>query len=302
MKRERESFPIRLLCRCLKVSISGYYLWASGKSYLKTTRDEQLAARVKQIYWYNRRRYGSRRVTAELKAEGLMVGRCKVRRIMNEHGLRAIRPGRFVPRTTLSDNRRASPNLLKEAFIRHPKLALVGDITYLPLVGGKFCYLASWQDKVSKRIVGWKVSMRMTDDLVADALDKALTRGLVKTGAIIHSDRGSQYSSRSFRKLLADHCLRQSMAGRGNCYDNAQAESLWARLKLELLEDGTFPDIETARNETFSYIEGYYNRTRRHSALGYLSPDEFERKLENQKNENVRKSNRKSVRVASSFT
>lgn len=267
----------------LKVSVSGYYLWASGKSYLKTERDECVAERVKQIYWYNRRRYGSRRIAAELKAEGFAVGRCKVRSLMNEHNLRAIQPRRFVPRTTLSDNRRASPNLLKEASTRQPRLALVGDITYLPLVGGKFCYLASWQDKVSKRIVGWKVSMRMTEDLVANALDKALTRGLVKTGAIIHSDRGSQYSSRSFRKLLADNRLRQSMSGKGNCYDNAQAESLWARLKIELLEGGSFESLDQARSETFSYIEGYYNRTRRHSSIGYLSPDEFESQFENKK-------------------
>jgi putative transposase len=277
------SFPIRLLCRCLKVSQSGYYLFSSGKSYLKTEKDEELAERVKRVYWYNRRRYGSRRITAELRADGLRVGRHKVRRIMNDQGLAAIQPRRFVPRTTLSDNRRASENLLATQTPSEPRSVLVGDITYLPLLGGKFCYLASWQDKVSKRVVGWKVSDRMTDDLVSEALDKALARGLVKTGAIIHSDRGSQYSSRSFRKLLSENGLRQSMAGKGNCYDNAQAESLWARLKIELLEDGAFPDLETARSETFSYIEGYYNRVRRHSAIGYLSPEEFERKLENQK-------------------
>lgn len=259
---------------------------------MKTELDEILADRVKQIYWYNRRRYGSRRIAAELKAEGVKVGRGRVRSIMNEHGLKAIQPRRFVPRTTLADNRRASPNLLKEAITASPKLALVGDITYLPLTGGKFCYLASWQDRVSKKVVGWKLSDRMTDDLVIDALDKALVRGSVRSEAIIHSDRGSQYTSGRFRKLLRDNRLRQSMSGRGNCYDNAQAESLWARLKIELLEGGTFPDLETARSETFSYIEGYYNRVRRHSSLGYLSPDEFERKLENQ-NAKIRKSKRK---------
>lgn len=267
----------------MRVSVSGYYAWVSGGSYLKTEKDEEAAALVKRVYWLHRRRYGSRRISAELKAEGFDVGRHKVRSIMNDYSLRAIQPRRFVPRTTLADNRRASPNLLKEAATRGPKLALVGDITYVPLVGGKFCYLASWQDRVSKRIVGWKLSDRMTDDLVIDALDKALVRGSVQTGAIIHSDRGSQYGSGRFRKLLTEKRLRQSMSGRGNCYDNAQAESLWARLKIELLEGGAFPDLETARSETFSYIEGYYNRVRRHSSLGYLSPDEFERKLENQK-------------------
>ena len=185
-----------------------------------------------------------------------------------------------------------------------PKTVLVGDITYLPLNNGKWCYLASWQDKVSKRVAGWKVADRMTDDLVIEALDKALTRGLVAKDAIIHSDRGSQYSSINFRKLLKQHGLRQSMSGRGNCYDNAQAESFWARFKTELVEDGAFRSVEEARSETFSYIEGYYNPIRRHSSLGYLSPVEFERKLENVKNETACKSNSKgvSVRVVSSFT
>ena len=185
-----------------------------------------------------------------------------------------------------------------------PKTVLVGDITYLPLNNGKWCYLASWQDKVSKRVAGWKVADRMTDDLVIEALDKALTRGLVAKDAIIHSDRGSQYSSINFRKLLKQHGLRQSMSGRGNCYDNAQAESFWARFKTELVEDGAFRSVEEARSETFSYIEGYYNPIRRHSSLGYLIPVEFERKLENAKNETACKSNRKgvSVRVVSSFT
>lgn len=269
---------------------------------MKTEQEEVLSDRVKQVYWHNRRRYGSRRIAAELKAAGLPVGRAKVRSIMREHNLTAIQPRRFVPRTTLADNRRASPNLLKDVVARSPKAALVGDITYLPLAGGKFCYLASWQDRVSKKVVGWKLSERMTDDLVIDALDKALIKGSVQSGAIIHSDRGSQYSSRRFRKLLRDRRLRQSMSGKGNCYDNAQAESLWGRLKIELLEGGTFPDLETARSEIFSYIEGYYNRVRRHSSLGYQSPDEFERQLEKQKNEKVRKSKRKSARIESRLT
>ena len=286
----------------MKVSQSGYYLYACGKSYLKSERDVAFAERVKDIYWIHKRRYGSRRISAELNAAGIKAGRYRVRRAMREQGLRAIQPRSFVPRTTVSDNRRSCPNLLIEAKPTQPRAVLVGDITYLPLINGKWCYLASWQDRVSRRVAGWKVSDRMTDDLVIDALDKALMRGLVATDAIIHSDRGSQYSSGSFRKLLTKHGLRQSMSGRGNCYDNAQAESFWARLKTELLENGAFRNVEEARSETFSYIEGYYNRVRRHSSLGYLSPDEFERKIENSKNEKAGKSNRKgsSVRVVSS--
>ena len=130
---------------------------------------------------------------------------------MREQGLRAIQPRSFVPLTTVSDNRRASPHLLKEMDADKPKAVLVGDITYLPLRDGKWCYLASWQDKVSKRVEGWKVADRMTDELVIEALDKALKRGMVAKDAIIHSDRGSQYSSINFRKLVKQHGLRQSM-------------------------------------------------------------------------------------------
>jgi len=121
----------------------------------------------------------------------------------------------------------------------------------------------------------------MTDDLVIEALDKALMRGLVAKDAIIHSDRGSQYSSTGFRKLLKMHGLRQSMSGKGNCYDNAQAESFWARFKTELLDGGLFESVDQARTETFSYIDGYYNRVRKHSSLGYKSPEQFERQFEN---------------------
>ncbi len=281
----------------MKVSRSGYYGYAAGKSYLKSEEDKALTLRVKDIYWLHRRRYGSRRISAELKGQGIKVGRYRVRSLMREQGLKAIQPRSFVPRTTVSDNQRASPNLLKEASPRVPKTVLVGDITYLPLRDGKWCYLASWQDKVSKRVTGWKVSERMTDDLVIDALEKALMRGYIAKDAIIHSDRGSQYSSNDFRKLLSKNGLRQSMSGKGNCYDNAQAESFWARLKTELLEGGAFRSVEEARSETFSYIEGYYNRIRRHSTLGYISPEEFEKRFEISKNENACKSNRKGVSV-----
>ncbi len=252
---------------------------------MKDAEKLEMGGQVDEIFWDNKQRYGSRRISAELNARGIGAGRFRVRRLMKEQGLVAIQPRSFVPKTTVSDNRRASPNLLKDASRAEPKSVLVGDITYLPLLGGGWCYLASWQDLVSKRVAGWKVSARMTDDLVIDALDKALLRGSVAVGAIIHTDRGSQYSSLDFRKLLTKHGLRQSMSGRGNCYDNAQAESFWARFKTELLDGGAFRSLDEARSETFSYIEGYYNQSRRHSALGYKSPAEFELHFENQKKE-----------------
>jgi transposase InsO family protein len=159
---------------------------------------------------------------------------------------------------------------------RGPREVIVGDITYLPMQTGRWGYLASWQDKFTKRIVGWAVETRMTEALVIKAFEKAVAAGSVKAETIVHTDRGSQYASNNFRALLAANECRQSMSRRANCYDNAQAESFFSRYKTELLEGGVFEDVNQARSETFSYIEGYYNRVRRHSALGYKSPDEFE--------------------------
>lgn len=147
------------------------------------------------------------------------------------------------------------------------------------LRNGKWCYLAVWQDKITRRIIGWRLAETMTAELVISALKKAILKGLVQAGAIIHSDRGSQYAAKEFRLLLQANCFRQSMSGKGNCYDNAQAESFFSRFKAELIEGGAFEDVGQARSEVFSYIEGYYNRVRLHSSLDYKSPMEFELEL-----------------------
>ncbi len=207
---------------------------------------------------------------------------------MRRENLKAIGPRRFKPRTTDSDHdSRISPNLLKDA-ANEPTGAgevMVGDITYIRLRDGSFCYLAMFQDKFTRRIVGWAISMRMTVQIVLDAFQMARRRAHLKRGAIIHTDRGSQYAAVEFRRLLYIYGLRQSMSAKGNCYDNAQAESFFSRFKAELIEGGIFESIDEAKSEIFSYIEGYYNRIRRHSALGYKSPLEFEKELriENQR-------------------
>jgi len=210
------------------------------------------------------------------------MGRYLVRRMMREQHLQAIQPKSFVPRTTDSRHGgRISPNLLKEikGEISQKGRVIVGDITYLRLQNEKFCYLATFQDKLTRRIIGWAVMAEMTAELVVRALLMALRRGLIAQNAIIHTDRGSQYVSNIYRELLQTRELRQSMSGKGNCYDNAQAESFFARFKAELVEDGIFESVEQACSETFSYIEGYYNRIRLHSGLGYQSPIEFEKQL-----------------------
>lgn len=216
------------------------------------------------------------------------MGRFRIRRLMKEQNLQAIQPKSYVPRTTNSKHGgRISPNLLKDNKIevQQKGQAMVGDITYLALRGGKFCYLATYQDKYTRRIVGWAIREDMTAELVVSALQMGLRRGLIRKKAIIHTDRGSQYVADSYRALLGRHELRQSMSGKGNCYDNAQAESFFARFKTELVEGGVFEEVGQARSETFSYIEGYYNRIRRHSGIGYLSPLEFEKELAKKKKE-----------------
>jgi putative transposase len=265
----------------MRVSVSGYYAWHKRLTKPPCLKRKKLADLIKDCYFENRRCYGTRRIRAALQKSGIKVGRASVRRLMKEQQLRAIQPRRFKPKTTDSSGVKAAPNLLAEVKIEECAVGkiIIGDITYLPLRGGKWCYLAVWQDKVTRRIVGWSLAETMTAELVISALQKAIKKGLVKAGAVIHSDRGSQYASTSFRELLRRNCLRQSMAGKGNCYDNAQAESFFSRFKTELIEGGAFEDIEQAKSEVFSYIEGYYNRVRLHSALGYLSPMEFEVEL-----------------------
>ena len=198
---------------------------------------------------------------------------------MREQGLRAIQPRSFVPHTTDSRHGgRMSPNrLLERGPASRPNEVIVGDITYLPLIVGEWAYLATWMDLYSRLIVGWQLSQRMTDELIIDAIAKAIARRKPAVGLIVHSDRGGQYVSGEFRRLLNHHGYLQSMSRADNAYDNAFAESLFSRYKAELLEGGAFGDLAEARSETFNYIESYYNRLRRHSALGYKSPEEFER-------------------------
>ena len=271
---EATTYPAAILCRALGVSRSGYYDWKK-----RPARQDQLAPQVEEVFWQNSRRYGSRRITAELR-EQTVIGRHRVRRLMREQGLRAIQPRRFVPRTTDSRHgQRMSPNLLveREIIVDRPRQVIVGDITYLPLQNGQWAYLATWMDLFSRKILGWQTASSMTAELVIEALKKAILREHLPAGLIVHSDRGGQYVDAELRKLLKQHGFEQSMTRADETYDNAYAESLFSRYKTELLEDGAFADLEQARSETFAYIEGYYNRTRRHSGLGYLSPENFER-------------------------
>jgi putative transposase len=244
---------------------------------------------VKEVFDEHKKRYGSRRIVAELQAQGLPIGRLRVRKWMKEQSLRAIRPKSFVPKTTNSGHGKPnSPNLLLDQVgnrlfkATHPNQVWYGDITYLPLHDGSFIYLCVWADLYSRKIVGWQIEDTMEEDLVINALEKALQSRKPAIGLIVHSDRGGQYVSQRLRKLLKKWSCKQSMSRADNCYDNAMAESLFSRFKAELLEGGHFLSIEDAKTECFEYIEIYYNRIRRHSALGYESPLKFEEKYNQQ--------------------
>ena len=210
--------------------------------------------------------------------KGWVLGRHQVRTLMKAVGLQAIQPKSFVPRTTDSTHGRGYwPNLLlNQPLPKAPNLVWVSDITYLPLINGGWGYLAAWMDLFSRKVVGWQVGETMGDELVILPLRRALQLRQPAEGLIIHSDRGGQYVSTELKELARLWHIRPSMSRADDPYDNAFAESLWSRLKAELLEEGVFLSVDDARTELFDYIETYYNRVRKHSSLGYKSPDQFE--------------------------
>ena len=202
-----------------------------------------------------------------------------MRKALNKHGLKAIQPRSFVPKTT--DSRHPypiSPNLLLErALPSRPDQVWVGDITYIPLCSGDYAYLAVWMDLYSRKIIGWHLDDNMKEELIIRAFKKALMNRIVTAELIIHSDRGGQYAGNKFRKLLDARKLQQSMSRADNPYDNAFMESCFSRFKTELMQDGAFDNLQDAHTEIFEYIEMYYNTKRRHSSLNYECPNNFEK-------------------------
>lgn len=214
----------------------------------------------------------------DLQEQGFQVGRHQLRKIMRTNQLQAIQPRSFVPRTTNSNHAGPySPNLLLgRPDPTRPGEVLVGDITYLALQGGEWAYMAGWLDLFSRKVSGWTVDDNMEEALVHSALQKAIGHNQLVKGSIIHSDRGGQYVGKAFRTTLRLHQFEQSMARADEVYDNAFIESYWSRLKAELVYQRVFRSVADAREQLFEYIELYYNRRRRHSSLGYVSPLQFE--------------------------
>jgi len=275
-------FDLVKLCKVLGISRSAYYSYINGKSYVLKGEKAIVSDAVKKVFDAHKKRYGWRRIQAELADEGIEVGRHQIRSRMVEQNLIAIQPKSFVPKTTQSHpHLRRSPNLLLEQsnLPTAPNQVIVGDITYLPneeLGQDKWLYLATWLDLKSHRIVGWHVDDNMVESLVIKAMEQVITQRQPAKNFLVHTDGGGQYGSLAFRNLLESHGFRQSMTRRDNHYDNAHAESLFSRLKAELLDGDIFHGLEDAYYRTFEYIEGYYNIVRRHSSIGYLSPAKYE--------------------------
>ena len=271
------------------MSRSAYYAYQAGQSHSLNKGKEDLRQTRIERFTEHRRRYGSRRLLTELQEKGYALGRHQLRRLMQQAGLKAIQPRNFIPRTTNSRHGGPfSPHLLVDLeFPTEPGKVLVGDITYLPLANSEWGYLAAWMDLYSRKTKGWSVAEHLEEELVHSALRKAIGTKQLRAGSVIHSDRGGQYVGKAFRKTLADYRFMQSMSRPDDPYDNAFMEACWWRLKAELLEGGAFPSLEDARIELFDYIENYYNRKRRHSSLGNISPEQFEQKYYLNLNQNL---------------
>lgn len=272
-------YPVGQACRALGVSRSGFYARRKRPASRRSQRDQELKSQVRRAFLGSRRSYGSPRITMQLHREGERVGKNRVARLMREDNLRAKGKRRYRPRTTKSDPRlAAAPNLLAEIpKPGAPNQVWVSDITYLPTDEGWY-FLAVILDLFSRRVVGWAAAPTLETPLVAKALERAIGLRGRSPGLIHHSDRGCQYASRLYRAALSASGITQSMSRPGNCYDNASAESFFATLKTEALDQIPASSCRQAELMVFDYIETFYNTRRLHSSLGYLSPVEHEAK------------------------
>ncbi len=279
MSANQAKYSVRRMCDLLGVSPSGYYAWKPREASSRTLADEELRGKIGAIYERSRGTYGAPRIHAELAANGTHVSRKRVARLMREAGwVGASRRRRIV--TTVRDSKaRPAPDLVNRDFTAGGRDRLwVADITYIPTAMG-FLYLSVVVDAWSRRVVGWSMATHLRTQLVLAALDMALEQRRPQE-VIHHSDQGTQYTSIAFGQRCRQAGVRPSMGSVGDCFDNALCESFFATLECELLARRRFKTQEEARNAVFEFLEGWYNRHRRHSALGYLSPAEFERRAE----------------------
>jgi putative transposase len=273
-------WPVRLMCRVLEVSASGYYAWRSRPESARSAANRRLLVDVRRLHAEHHGRYGSPRMHAALRAEGRTASRGRVERLMRRHSIRALAGRRFKPCTT--DSRHylpVAPNLLQQEFVAAvPNCVWLADITYIA-TGEGWLYLAAVLDLATRKIVGWAMRDHMRTELSLAALMMAAQRQRPAEGLICHSDRGSQYASEAYGRQLIAMKAKPSMSRTACCYDNAPMESFFHTLKVELVHQRRWATREDARRDLFAYIEGYYNRRRIHSALGYRTPEHAERQM-----------------------
>jgi putative transposase len=275
--KHRGIWAVSVLCEALGVSRSGFYAWLTRRPSARSRRDEMLGARIRSSFQASDRTYGARRVWHDLLAAGIECGLHAIERLMRRNGLRA-RPRRRRLPSDLGDRSTAalSANVLERQFeASAPNRKWVADFTYIWTTEG-WLYVAAVLDLFSRRVVGWSMSATMTAELVTDALVMAIWRRGRPRELLHHSDRGSQYTSEAFQRLMADHGVICSMSRSGNVWDNAAMESFFSSLKTERTAHKTYRTRDEARADVFDYIERFYNTKRRHSTIGYLSPMEFE--------------------------
>ena len=265
------------MCRALKVSRSGFYCWLSCPDSRWKLKRRLITANVLDVYATFKARYGAPRITRELASLGISCSKNYVANIMHSEGIRARNGKAFKYSRHSPAMINVARNVLKRQFaVDKPNLKWVTDITYI-WVKDKWLYLATVMDLFSRSIIGWSLDLTMTEQLITDALNMAFVRREIAPGLIIHSDRGVQYRAIKYQDLIRSKGGVVSMSRRGNCWDNAVMESFYSRLKVELIYAEQYRSIEEARSGIFEYIEVFYNRLRRHSSLGYVSPAEFER-------------------------
>lgn len=282
IEKYKNQYPVNKMCEILDISRSGYYDWRSRGKSDREKANEKLLLEIKRVYRESLMRYGSPRITEQLKKDGVQCSRPRVARLMRKHGIKAFYASRFKVTTTKSDYYdKYPPNLLNQDFSADKiNQVWLSDITYVKTING-FMYLAVIMDTCSCKIVGTSMRTDLSSDLVLDALNDALNRREIdkdNNDLVFHSDRGSQYMSKKFRNLLDKYNIKQSMSSTGNCYDNAKMESFFARIKEELIHLVKPNTVAQTRQDIFEYIEIYYNRKRLHSGIDYNSPAEYERK------------------------
>ena len=275
-------YRVTTMCRVLRVSKAGYYAWEHRQQHGPSARvraDAALAEAIRDVHRASQRTYGSPRIHRELKAEGRRHGEKRIARVMRAEGIRAKTTRRFRVTTQSDHAHPVAPNVLDRQFTEAtPDRVWVGDITYLSTREG-WLYLAVVLDLASRKVIGWAMRHTLERSLTLDALAMAILRRRPAPGVLHHTDRGSQYACHDYRALLAAHGMTCSMSRRGDCYDNAVAESFFATLKRELADDADWHTRDEARTAVFQYIEVWYNRRRRHSTLGYVSPEQYEQQV-----------------------